>query len=166
MPILKILPLRTLISSHNCVYLIEVLFMERREFNEPHIYNSFANIINLNFNLNSLSFLLFLTKFINFFFKQLNEIVYLKNFHSSSKLLHFLYPTHQDFKTITNSLYLGNHNLTYIIESGWCLLEMVELWHGQSVRQDSLRPSLKLLVGLLRSSERIWCHWDDHLLWI
>ena len=43
--------------------------MERREFNEPHIYNNFTNIINLNFNLNSLSFLLFLTKFINSFFQ-------------------------------------------------------------------------------------------------
>ena len=119
MPILKILPLRTPISSHNYVCLIEVRFMERRKFKEPHIYNNFANIINLNFNLNSLSFLLFLTKFIKvfFFFKQLNEIVYLKNFHSSSKLLHFLYPTHRDFKTITNYLYLGNHSLTYTIES-------------------------------------------------
>ena len=68
MPILKILPLRTLISSHNYVCLIEVRFMERRKFKEPHIYNNFANIINLNFNLNSLSFLLFLTKFIKVFF--------------------------------------------------------------------------------------------------
>ena len=88
---MKIFQLRAPMDSLSCVSLIEVLSMKRKKSKEPPIFRTFANLIELNFNLGSLSFSPIFNKIhpLFFFLKQLSARVYFKFFHSSSKPLHF-----------------------------------------------------------------------------
>lgn len=127
---LKTSQLRIPIGNLNCGEWIKDIFMEIRKPKESPNSHLFCKsfFFKFNFSLILLKFPLFSQKFIISFLNSwvkeflLKKFIHLRNLSISSIPLRLppyaLMPGSLDIKITTNSLYLGNHNLTYWFESG------------------------------------------------